>query len=145
MSQTKLFVHIEEAAHYLSSVSMVSSKLIDVSVYLSADYRDLEGFQRTILQNTRYMPQRHVHLLIHENNITIFDVHIFNINNLIISGRRYLMNRALRFLYPFNNYSFPTVGVVNPDHRRSSLLNSHKVVIKSIRKRPNRLLVFRYF
>jgi len=50
MSQTKLFVHVDEAAHHLSSVSMVSSKVIDVGAYLSADCRDLEGFQPTILQ-----------------------------------------------------------------------------------------------
>ena len=45
MSQTKLFVHVEEAVHHLSSVSIVSSKLMDVGAYLSADCRDLEGFQ----------------------------------------------------------------------------------------------------
>lgn len=75
------------------------------------------------------MPQRYVHLLVNENNITIFDVHIVNIDNLIISGRRHLMDRTLRFPHPFNSYSLTTVGVVNPDDRRTSLVNSYKVVI----------------
>jgi len=80
----------------------------------------------------------------HENNNTIFDVHVFNIDNLITSGRRHLMDRALRFPHPFNGHSLPTVGVVDPDDRRSSLLNSHEVVIRSIGKRPGKLLVFRH-
>ncbi len=54
------------------------------------------------------------------------------------------MDRALGFSYPFNNYSLPTVGVVDTDNRRSSLLNNYKVVIRSIRKRPSKLLVFRH-
>ena len=57
MSQTKLFVYVEEAVHHLLSVSMVSCNLIDNSAYLSADCRDLEGFQRLILQNTCHVPQ----------------------------------------------------------------------------------------
>ncbi len=54
------------------------------------------------------------------------------------------MDRALRFPHPFNSHSLPTVDVVDPDNRRSSLLNSYKVVIRSIGKRPSKLLVFRH-
>ena len=90
------------------------------------------------------MPQRHVHLLINKNNLAILDVHIINIDNLIKSRRRHLMDRALGFPHPFNGDSLPTVVIVDPDNRRSSLLNGHEVVIRSFGKRPGKLLVFRY-
>ena len=54
------------------------------------------------------------------------------------------MGRALEFLHPFNGHSLPTVGVVDSDHRRSSLLNGHEVVIRSSGERPGKLLVFRH-
>jgi len=90
------------------------------------------------------MPQRHVHLFINEDSIAIFDIHVFNIDDLITGGRWHLMDRTLGFSHPFNGHSLPTVGVVDTDDRRSSLLNSHEVVIRSIGKRPGKLLVFRH-
>lgn len=60
------------------------------------------------------------------------------------SGRRHLRDGALRLCHPFNGHSLPMVTVVDPDDRRSSLLNGHEVMIRSIGKCPGKLLVLRH-
>lgn len=52
------------------------------------------------------------------------------------------MNKVLEFFYSFNDYSLLMIDVVNINDRRFNLFNNYKMMIKSIEKRFNKLLVF---